>query len=201
MPVYNSQPGQPSKVDEVETFPSYSGARNSTWRAAWFRVTVGRLGRALEAVQPERSSLALSTRAIVILAMVLAVGCGGSGSPTAPTPPVATAPPATPAPAPAARLVVVDVLEMISCINGLCSYSSAIRNDGDACAHNITGESWVVSAQGVEIGRARWSLPASTIIRPGEQVPYFGEGMPQIVLNHLDGRYFASFAFESGACQ
>lgn len=136
---------------------------------------------------------ALTTAAAVVLALVLA-SCGGSSSPTAPTPPpVVVAPPA-------ARLAITEPLVYTSCVNGLCSFRSRVRNDGDACAANISGENWIISAQGVEVGRARWSLDPATVLRPGESVAYTGDGMPQIVLNHLDGRFDSRFFFDSRPC-
>lgn len=198
MPGYIQKIDQPSGIRPTSHSPE---DRGSEWRAAWFRATVGRLGRALEGVQPGRSSLALSTRAvIVVLAALLFSACSGGGSPTAPTPPVATTPPAAPAPAPVARLVIGDALEMISCVNGRCSFRGLVRNTGDACASNIRGESWIISAQGVEVGRASWVMLSTTVMRPGDEVYYMGDGMPQVVLNHLDGRYFASFLFDSRNC-
>lgn len=138
--------------------------------------------------------------AFVLLASLAASACGGSQSPTAPTPPISTPAPTPPA-APRANLVVADDLEFVSCVNGLCSYRGLIRNTGDACAANISGESWIVSAQGQEITRSRWSLPATVVMRPGDEVVYEGAGMSQLALNHLDGRYFASFSFDSRPCQ
>lgn len=134
---------------------------------------------------------------------ILCAACSGSApaSPTAPTPPVSTPAPTTPAqPTPRANLVAVDAIEFLACINGLCTFRGTIRNTGNACAVNISGESWIVSAQGQEVARARWTALPGTVIPPGEGVYYFGEGMPQAVLNHLDGRYFASFIFDSREC-
>lgn len=135
----------------------------------------------------------------VLLVAVLGVSC--SSSPTAPTPPVATpAPQPTPAPVAAADLVVSGTLDFVSCVSGLCSYMGLVRNAGTACASNISGETWVVSAQGQEVARARWAMDPSRVIPPGHEVYYEGDGMPQIALNHLDGRYFARFSFDSRPC-
>jgi hypothetical protein len=183
--------------------------QGSEWRSAWFRATVRRLGLALERVQPARrpyvigEGVALSTRAgLLVLALAgLVAGCssGPSAMPTAPTPPpVATPAPTTPAPT--ANLVTLGELEIMSCINALCTFRAIVKNNGNACAVNISGESWIVSAQGVEVGRARWSMLPATVMRPGDEVYYDGQGMPQIILNHLDGRYFASFVFENRQC-
>lgn len=144
-------------------------------------------------------------RRLTLAACALAAwgaSCGGSKSPTAPTPPAVSAPAPTPAApaAPRANLVVADAIEFESCINGLCTFRGLVRNDGNTCAANISGESWIISAQGQEVGRARWAMLPSTVMRPADAVYYTGEGMPQVVLNHLDGRYFASFIFDSRAC-
>lgn len=178
----------------------------SAWRSAWFRVTVGRLGRALEDVQPDRSTLALSTRAgVVLIASVLLSACSGSTSPTSPTPTTAVtatpvAQPAPPVLAPAASLVSLESIAVTSCINGLCTFEVLVNNTGDACAANISGETTVASAQGVEVARVRWIMPSATVLRPSEHTFFVAEGMPQVVLNHLDGRVRTTFVFESRSC-
>lgn len=199
MPTYNHGNDQLVGICPNGHIPSDS---SSGWRAAWFRATVRRLGRALEAVEPARAAVALSTRATALILAALLSACGGgSGTPTAPSPPVSTpAPSPPPTPAPAARLAVSGPISFLVCIGGLCSFEGSIKNEGNACAVNVSGETWIMSAQGQEVGRARWQLPAAAMIRPGEEVRYFGADMPQIVLNHLDGRYFASFSFESRSC-
>jgi hypothetical protein len=141
------------------------------------------------------------SRSAAVVVVVAAITAACNQAPTAPSPPVATPPPVQAAPPPpAANLAVRGTLDFISCENGLCSFSATVRNIGDACAANISGETFVTSAQGQEVGRARWSLPASTVIPPGQEVPYSGVGMPQAVLNHLDGRYSAQFFFDSRPC-
>lgn len=144
----------------------------------------------------------VSVRLIAALALTMCGASCSSGTPstpTTPTPSVSTPAPTAPA-TPRANLVAIEGLDFLSCVNALCSFRGNIRNTGNACAVNISGESWIVSAQGQEIARARWTTLPATIIRPGESVYYFGEGMPQAVLNHLDGRYFVSFLFDSRTC-
>lgn len=131
------------------------------------------------------------------------VGCGGGASvntPTAPTTPAVATPAPQPAPQPQANLVAAVGIDFLSCVNGLCTFRGVARNDGNACAVNISGESWILSAQGVEVARARWSMLPSTLMRPGDELFFFGEGMSQVVLNHLDGRARSSFSFESRQC-
>lgn len=174
---------------------------SSAWRSAWFRATVRRLGTALQLVQPDRRDVALSTRAgLLMIAFVTAAACGGGGSPmtpTAPTPPVST--PAQP-PAPAANLVRSGSIGFLSCIDGQCEFLGQVMNIGNSCAVNISGETWIVSAEGQEVARSpRWTLPPTAVIRPGEAVNYIGR-LPQVALNHLNGSYATSFAFESRSC-
>lgn len=202
MPTYIQKIDQQSGICPTSHSPQNS---SSGWRSAWFRSTVQRLGRALRNVQPDRAAVALSTRAaVVVAAAVMLMACGGgSASPTAPSPPVTTAPPApapTP-PAPAANLVGVDLLGLDSCINGLCTFRVLVLNTGDACATNISGETWITSAQGVEVARVRWAMAPDAVLRPLDRMFFFGDNMPQIVLNHLDGRVQTSFLFNSRPCQ
>ena len=44
------------------------------WRSAWFRVTIRRLGTALQQVTPDRQDVALSTRAVLLVLALLAGG-------------------------------------------------------------------------------------------------------------------------------
>ena len=139
-------------------------------------------------------------RAMVLFVALVAASCGDSRSPTAPTSPVSAPPAPTPPAVQQANLIVVGTLDFVSCINGLCSFRGLARNTGNACAVNISGEAWIMSAQGQEITRARWAMLPQTVLRPGDEAYYDGEGMSQAALNHLDGRYFASFLFDSRPC-
>lgn len=150
-------------------------------------------------------TVSLWPRLVASILLASIVGCSGGGpqTPTAPTPPVSSTPPAQspPAPAPAAaNLIMWGGIEYLSCIEGLCDFRGLLRNMGDVCAVNIGGETRVMSAQGQEVARsARWTLPASAIVRPGEAVNYIGR-LPQVALNHLDGHYNTSFTFDSRPC-
>lgn len=143
------------------------------------------------------------SRLIAALAFTMCGASCSSGTPSTPTgpsSPVSASVPTSPPVALQAHLVVADAIEFLSCVNGLCSFRGLVRNSGNACAAAISGETWIVSVQGQEVGRARWAMLPATVMRPGDAVYYQGDGMPQSVLNHLDGRYFASFVFESRVC-
>lgn len=174
----------------------------SAWQSAWFRTTVRRLGYALREVKPDRVGIALSTRAtVVMIVAVLLSGCGGSASPTAPSAPIAVSAPVEPSVPPlSANLVALGGVQVLDCINRLCSYRGEVRNIGGGCAVNVAGETVILSAQGVEVARSVWTTLPGTVIRPGENVNFFGNDLPEIVLSHLDGRSQSRFTFDSRGC-
>ena len=129
------------------------------------------------------------------------------GSPTAPTPavvntppPVVVAPPVTPPQARLEHRPGLDSMTFLGCLNGLCRYEATAHNGGDGCANTVTGISRIISSQGVEMAASAWALQAITLIRPGDVFSFFGTDMPQIALNHLDGRLRTDFHWANVSC-
>lgn len=96
---------------------------------------------------------------LIIMATLVVVACGG-GSPTTPTPP----PLAQPELAAVGNAVVAG-----ECPDGQCSYTFMLVNRGLGCGVNVKGTLALVANNAV-LASDEWALPASRVVRAGEQL-------------------------------
>jgi len=125
--------------------------------------------------------------------MLVVSGCSSSSA-TSP----ATAPSAT---IPAANLVIENMLGRRSCgPNGpfvFCSNTYDARNLGPGCATNVSA----TCIENIPGGKStsKWSLPAGTILAPGQAFSMTCSSMPQMV-SVTASLASAAFDFTSVAC-
>jgi hypothetical protein len=85
--------------------------------------------------------------------------------------------------------------------DGSYDMSATGGNDGDGCAVAVTGITTLTPTTGSPVSFP-WSLPAATIIRPGERFRYnFGPIMASDFMAYgTDGVYVTRFTFTNASC-
>lgn len=130
-------------------------------------------------------------RSIVVVALVCAVGCGGSDAPTTPT---VTAPPP-------AILKDISTTLTVGCflVSGgrlSCSFSGLAQNVGNGCASGVRGVTKSYNSADQLFDSSNWSYTPT--LRPNEQFTYNGAGL--LVPTPGAWSYETTFAWDNVRC-
>lgn len=135
-------------------------------------------------------------RILVVLAAVIAVGCGGNNGGSTPTTP-------TPPPLPAATITPSGSGSWAACLGDrACLFQGEARNTGAGCASHVRGVVRFYGSQQQQVGSAAWALDVGRIVRPNEAFVYrstvFVEG--SVIAASQGGTYESEAAWTNVPC-